>query len=258
MTAAQDLRLLLDDYTEMVTNLDLMIARLDEEIGSLLAEVTTITDGAMGGAQDSLDVRLEAKRVANGWQSILTYYTSTEITDWAIYGYNGTPIDGPGDFVRENDHSFSFSGMSIPTFKTGTKVKCQAGDIERTIISQNRQNPVAAEPGPDPPAAPGVPGYVIVNLDPGEAALPNPLITVEKCTIVYAYDGTGWDSDAGIIADQYAFEVGYDQINAPIDLNGTYGLIARYSNVSVGRGVQVLNRNKYQQFVTLYEPYAAS
>jgi hypothetical protein len=251
MTTAEDLRILVDEYTVIASNLAIMVDRLDAELVSLNDEITTITDGVMGAAQTSLDSRLEAKRALNNWQSIKTYYTSTSISSWNIWAYDGNPINGPGIFDRLSDNSFQFSGMSFPSFTVGTKVKCQPGDIERTIIGQVIVAPI---PGPDPPA---VAGSVTVNLDPGETALPNPLNTVERCEVVYAYDGTGWDSDAGIIQDQNAFTTGYSHINDPIDFNGTYGLLTRISSITTGRDVQALNKAKYDDIVTYYEPYAS-
>jgi hypothetical protein len=257
MTTAEDLRILVDSYTETAANLDVMLTRLNVEIASLDNEVTTLTDGVMGAAQASLDNRLEAKRAANGWQSVKTYYTSTSIESWNIWAYDNNPISGPGIFVREGDDSFSFSGLTFPSFNVGTKVKCQPGDVERTIIGKTVVATIAAWPGPDPPAAPAVPGSVTVNLDPTEAALPGGLSTVERCEVVYAYESTGWDSDAGIINDVNAFPLAYSHINDPIDLNGTYGLLARRDSIVIGRDVQILNKAKYDDFVTLYEPYAS-
>jgi hypothetical protein len=54
-----------------------------------------------------------------------------------------------------------------------------------------------------------------------------------------------------------AFPLAYSHINDPIDLNGTYGLLARRDSIVIGRDVQILNKAKYDDFVTLYEPYAS-
>jgi hypothetical protein len=74
--------------------------------------------------------------------------------------------------------------------------------------------------------------------------------------VVYAYESTGWDSDPDIINDIDAFALAYDHINDPIDLNGTYGLLARITSITTGRDVQTLNKAKYDSFVALYTPYA--
>jgi hypothetical protein len=229
-----------------------MLTRLDAEITSINDEVTTLQDDVMGGAQADLDTQLEIKRVANGWQSIKTYYTGTSISSWNIWGYDGNPISGPGDMSRESDDSFKFTGgMTVPAFTNNTKVKCQPGNIERTITSLSV---VGYEPGPAPPASPAM---VTVNLDPAETALPGGLSTVERCEVVYAYESTGWDSDALIINDVDAFALAYSHINDPIDLDGTYGLLARVSSITVGRDVQAQNKAKYDSFAALYEQYAA-
>jgi hypothetical protein len=247
-----DVRILVDAYTEMATNLGIMLTLLDAEITSINDEVTTLQDDVMGGAQTDLDTQLEAKRVSNGWQSIKTAYTGTSIASWNIWAYDGNPISGPGDLTRESDDSFKFTGgMTVPAFTNNTKVKCQPGDIERTIISKVVEN---YEPGPAPPAQPA---SVTVNLDPAETALPVGLSTIERCEVVYAYESTGWDSDAVITNDVQAFALAYSHINDPIDLDGTYGLLARVSSVTIGRGVQALNKTKYDSFVALYEQYAA-
>ena len=250
MAAADDLRLLITGYTEMVANLDIMIARLDAELAALNAEITTITDGVMGAAETAILAKLEAKRALNAWQLVITWgdFGTINITEWAIHGWDGNPWSA--GITRLSDDSFRVTGAIIPTVPV-TMVKIQPGDIERTVISVGYVQP---EPGPDPPAADGT---TTVNLQPGETALPPSIDSFERTEIVYQFNGTGWDSDADIIQDQDAFALGYDEINAAIDLNGTYGLNARVSNITTGRDVQVLNRAKYQSFVTLYEPYAA-
>jgi hypothetical protein len=251
MTIADDLRLLVTGYSEMVVNLDIMLGRLDAELSALAAEISTITDGAMAGARSSHLSRLEAKRVALGFgfTSVYTwgtYGTDNISDDWAIWRYNVGPWTG--NITRINTNSFRHDGMSFPTYVTEEPVLCN--NVARVVNSVIYTPP---EPGPDPPMAPG---SIIVNLQTG-TALPSPLNEIYGSYFGYEYNGAGWDSDAGIIADQFAFALGHDQINADIDLNGTYGLNARVSNITTGRDVQILNRNKYQDFVDYYEAYAA-
>ena len=250
MTAAEDLRVLLDEYAQMVTNLDVMLARLDDEVDSLNAEVTTLTDGVLTGSTNHLLALLEARRVAEGWQLVKTFgdFGVLTLEEWNIHGYMDNPWTE--SITRLSDDSFNVIGMSIPTVPK-TMVKCQAGDIERTVTNVNYIQP---EAGPDPPAAPGT---TTVTLQGGETPLPNPLISFYRTEVKYTYNGAGWDEDADIIQDMTAFIVAYDQIHSTIDLQGTYGILARASDIAVGRAVQLLNRNKYQQCVTFYEPYAA-
>jgi hypothetical protein len=251
MAAADDLRLLVTGYTEMVVNLNIMLARLDAELAALAAEITTITDGAMAGALASHLARLEAKRVALGFVLVHTWgtYGTDNISDnWGIWAYNENPWTG--NITRLSDDSFRHDGQSFPLYSAGRPILCGAGDVARIVLSQNYLPP---EPGPDPPMASG---WVIVTLEAG-TALPNPLTSIDNSQYGYILDGAGWDSDAGIIADQIAFALGYDHINDPIDLSGTYGLLARIVNITTGYDVQVLNRDKYQEFVDYYEPYAA-
>jgi hypothetical protein len=250
MTAAQDLRDLVDGYTVMVSNLDIMLTNIDEGLAALNAEISTITDGAMAGAMSSHLARLEAKRAALGYISVTTwgtYGTDNIANDWGIWGYDENPWTG--DISRLGNNSFRHDGMSFPLYDAGRAIICNG--VPRVVASVIYIAPI---PGPDPPAASG---SITVTLEAG-TALPSPLNSIYNSSVRYNYSGGEWDSDAGIIADQYAFALGYDQINAPITLDGTYGLIARTANISTGRAVQVLNRDKYQEYVTYYEPYAAS
>jgi hypothetical protein len=253
MGTPEDIAALLAGYTEMATNLGVMITNLDANLAAMTAEVATL-ESLRTTAQASLDDRLEAKRVANGWQSILTSYTTTSLESWGIYGYDENPITGPGNFNRDSDHQFSFTGLpsAVPSFINGTKVKCQAGSIERTITSVSVRG---YQPGPDPPFQTA---KVTVGLDNTEPALPNPLLTVERCELKYAYNGVGWDNDTGIINDIDAFAAAYKQINDPIDLaTGTYGILAKQSGIQTGRDVQALNKTFYDNIVALYAAYAA-
>ena len=241
MTAAQDLRYLVDvAYPEIVTNLTTMLTKLDEELTAIGAEVTTITDGVLGASETDHLAKLEAKRVANGWDYVTTWgnYGDDSLTDWAIWVFNGVPWTI--GIVRLSDDSFRIDNLTPPTFIDDSPILCQAGSIVR-VVSSSSLNPGVS---------------VTVNLKAG-TALPNPLTSVDRAHIVYEYIGTGWDSDAGIIQAQDAFDLGYSQINDQISLNGTYGLLAQESNIQTGIDVQTLNKEKYEQFITDYEPYAA-
>jgi hypothetical protein len=251
MTVAEDLRVLIDNYTEYVSNLDVMVTNLGTEIASLNAEISTIEVGVKDGASNALLSKLEARRVAEGWQIVKTTgdYGVEDIKEWLIYKYDG------------NVHSSNLNRLGDDSFKIypGAPVVRNAivrinGTIERTVTNVVT---IPYQPGPDPPA---YPGQTTVTLLAGETAIPASLNSYEGCEVAYRYypSEVNWDADPDIIADMNAFEIGFDQITAEINLEGTYGLDARVANITTGRAVQINNRNKYQEFITLYEPYAAS
>lgn len=254
MTDAQDLRELIDGYTIQVENLDIMIANLDAELDSLTEEVDTITDGVMGASETSLLDRLETRRAAEGWQIVKTWgdFGDMHIKEWAIHGFDGNPWTTPTIVRGTNDYFWVTNPTTIPIVPL-TMIKVQPGNIERTVIAVYYVQPVGPVPGP------ASNGITTVVCQPGETVLPSTIDSFERTQVEYQYypSQVNWDSDAGLIQDMTAFETGYDQINADIDLDGTYGLIARTENITVGYDVQVLNRAKYQSFIDQYEPYAA-
>lgn len=243
MTAAQDLRYLVDvAYPEIVANLTTMLTNLNVELAAVEAETTTVTDGVLGASTTDHEAKLEAKRAANGWDYVTTWgdYGILNLKDdWAIWNFFGAPITI--GLLRLSNNSFRITSLTPPVFPDHMPVLCQGGSIIREVASSV--------------TVPGV--SVTVTLKTG-TALPLPLISVDRAYGVYAYLGVGWDGDAGIIQAQDAFDLGYSQINDEISLTGTYGLLAQEENITTGIDVQTLNKEKYEQFIIDYEPYAAA
>ena len=241
MTAAQDLRVRIDEYIETVANLDIMLTNLNANLTDTNNEIVTITDGVLGASTVDHEAKLEAKRVANGWDYVMTYggYGTLNLEDdWAIYTMDGAAYSA--GLVRLSDDSFRINSISPPSFTVNTPIKALPGGIIREI------NGVVTVPLTS----------VTVTLRSG-TALPNPLTRVDKGVIRYEYLGTGWDGDAGLLQAQGAFNTGYGQINDPISTSGTYGLNDQVANLTLGISVQTANRNAYQSFIDDYEPYAA-
>jgi len=240
MAAADDLRYLVDvAYPEIVANLTTMLAQLEDEKTAVVAETATVNDGVLNASETDHKAKLEAKRVANGWDYIIygPNYADSQLIDWAIWEFDGIPWTT--GILRLSNTSFRITSATPPTFVDDSPILSQGGSVIQEVLSSV--------------VVPGV--SVTVTLKAG--ILPNPLISIDRASIVYEYLGTGWDSDAGIIQAQDVFELGYSQINDPISLTGTYGLLAQESNIQTGIDVQTLNKEKYEKFITDYEPYAA-
>lgn len=241
MTAAQDLRIRINEYTETVANLDIMLTNLNAELADTNAEILTIDNGVLDASTADHEARLEAKRVSNGWDYVMTYSGYGIINledDWEIYTMNGAAHSA--GITRLSDDSFRVSGLTFPTYTVNTPIKALPGSIIREVYSTVVVAAVSTT----------------VTLYPG-TALPNPLTRIDQGNIVYEYLGTGWDSDAGILAAQGAFNTGYGQINDSISASGTYGLDERVTNLTLGISVQTANRAAYQSFIDDYEQYAA-
>lgn len=241
MTVEQDLRTLVDvTYPETVANLNLMLTNLNLNKTANDAEITTIEDGVLAASISDHLAKLEVKRVANGWDYVTTWgtYGVGDIkNDWAIWDLSTFYVIG---LVRLGNDSFRIDSLTPPTFPDNSPIRAQVGDVDREVLS------TVTDPGVS----------VTVTLKAG-TPLPNPLGGVQKSIVVYQYLGTGWDSDAGLLQAQGAFDLGYSQLNDPVSLTGTYGLYARRDNINLGISVQTDNRDKYEEFIVGYESYAA-
>ncbi len=244
MTVADDLRILVDEvYPETVANLNIMITQLNAQLTSTQNEIITINDGVLDAATIDHLERLEEIRVANGWQLVYTYgdYGILNLTDWVIWAYNGSPVSA----VQLSDNRFRV--YSIITPSSGSPVLCEPGSIERIVQSY------AWGPGT---GIPPVYSYTDVTLVTGGTPLPSGLSTVEFSEVIYS-PTINWDSDPTLTLHQDNFLVGYDQLNAEIGIDGTYGLYAKEGQIELGISVQTKNLDAYESFITSYEPYAS-
>lgn len=241
MTAQDDLRTLVDDtYPETLTNLNIILVKLGEAQTEIINEIATINDAVLDGAETAHLVALEAKRIANGWAYVETYgnYGVENLTDWRIWDYNGAPIFtgvpvGPDSIL----FTPATTGFGLPNL-------IQPGNIQRLVLSV-----VNTPPGPAPP-----PLTTLVTYQPGP-----PIVTVtsvDKSSVIYS-PTVNWDSDPTIEPHQIAFAVGWDQLTHPVGVTGTYGLNEKKDQIDLGILIQTINRDKYAEFITVYEPYAA-
>jgi hypothetical protein len=76
--------------------------------------------------------------------------------------------------------------------------------------------------------------------------------------IVYQYGGVGWDSDPQIIQLCSDWDFGNDYLTKSLGTGGTYGI--RPYGVALNQGKTILtnNRNKINDSITVFEPYASS
>ena len=246
MTAAQDLRVLVDvTYPQIVDNLNVMLVKLDEKLVETQEEIVTITDGVLGAAEIDHLAALEAKRVANGWAYVKTFgdYGTKNLTDWQIFAFSGSPI--PATYLT--DDSFRVNVVVSPAIES--PILAQPGSIQRNIST------FTWGPPQPPPPPPPVFTYTNVALLPG-TALPAGLTNVEFSSVIYS-PTVNWDSDPALESHQDAYLIGLDQLEAEINIDGTYGLEAREDQIDLGILVQTKNRDKYVEFITVYEPYAA-
>lgn len=75
--------------------------------------------------------------------------------------------------------------------------------------------------------------------------------------VLYEYLGTGWDSDAQIIAwiNDYAF--GNDYLTRPMDTGATYGLVPYKGNLESAISILNNNKDKVEDSVGYFEDYAS-
>lgn len=249
MTAQDDLRILVDEtYPETLANLNIILVKLGEAQTELINEIATINDAVLDGAEAAHVAALEAKRIANGWAWTQTYggYGTSNLTDWAIWDYNGILLSAVGigaqiTYLGPDDFN---CGPPFVDFPVGSPINVMPGNITRYV-----QSTVVSPPDPAPPTS------VAVTLTPGPP-LPVGLISIEGLSIVYS-PTVNWDSDPTIEPHQIAFAVGYDQLTHPIGLTGTYGLLEKKDQIDLGITIQTINRDAYADFITVYEPYAA-
>jgi hypothetical protein len=242
MTVADDLRILVDDvYPEMVDNLNLMLTKLNEQRTLTVEEIVTVNDGVMDAAETQHLARLEALRVANGWAGFYTYgqYGIENLTEWVMYAWNGSPTGAVTYLTADSFRYNSISGGG----GTFSFVLAQPGNITRQILSGT-----FGPPQPPPPPPP-VYTYITYSLFPG-TPLPAGLSTIDFSAPVAVVD-------AELADHQENFETAWHHINDPIDIDGTYGLIARRDQIDLGIDVQTKNRDAYLKFIEDYEPYAA-
>lgn len=245
MTVQDDLRVLIDDvYPVIVDNYNIILTKLNEGKAEIEAEIIVINDGVLDGAETDHLAALEAKRVANGWALVVTYgnYGIDNLTEWKIYAYNGAPLSA----IYLTADSFKVNSVVSPDI--GSPILAQPGSLQRVISA------FAWGPIPIPPAPPAY-TYTNVALEPG-TPLPGGLTTVDFSSIIYS-PTVNWDNDTNISDHQDAFALGLNQLTQEPGLSGTYGLIPRRDQISVGIGLQTINRDKYQEFIDKYEPYAA-
>jgi hypothetical protein len=247
MTAQDDLRYLIDvTYPQIVDNYNIILSKLNDERAAVVAEIITINDAVLDGAETAHLAALEAKRAANGWWYVKTFgnYGTENLTDWEIYGASGVVITTPQlQYTSAN----SFTCQPGVSFAVGTPVLIQPGNIIRLVQSVTWF--------PNPPPGPPPPTHTVIGLGPG-TAIPPGLSSVEKSIVVYS-PTVNWDSDPTIEPHQDAFATGYNHLTQEPGLSGTYGLIPRRDQIDTGIGLQTLNRDAYQSFIDDYEPYAA-
>lgn len=84
---------------------------------------------------------------------------------------------------------------------------------------------------------------------------PAPAIPPVK-TVLYEYEGIGWDSDTQIItwADDYSF--GNDYLTRLLSSGATYGLIPYRDNLDTAIGLLTSNQNKIDDSISYLEDYA--
>lgn len=76
-------------------------------------------------------------------------------------------------------------------------------------------------------------------------------------TLIYAYEGVGWDSDAEIIGLEENWQFGYDYLNHAFDTSGTYGILARIDQLYNALSILQSNRTKIEDSKTELEGYAS-
>lgn len=76
-------------------------------------------------------------------------------------------------------------------------------------------------------------------------------------TVVYAFEGAGWDNDSEIIGLEDNWQFGYDYINHTFDTSGTYGILARINQLYNALNILLSNRTKIEDSKTEFENYAS-
>jgi hypothetical protein len=74
--------------------------------------------------------------------------------------------------------------------------------------------------------------------------------------VVYEFEGTGWDSDADIIANEAIFQESYAHINDEIGTDGTYGIDDKLSKLALAKSVLNNDKTKYTDGITNYDKFA--
>jgi hypothetical protein len=229
MTWASDqLRTFITNVPIKVAEIDASLVGIQEQIDILTDLQTAINDGVLDEAVNLMVILLEAKRVALGATSVRTFgdFGILDLTEFLIYTITGA------NFAVELD------GFSVDTDLTGTytagKVIASSSDGSGTVISSDYNITVPLKT------------YVATALSVSAHAGP----------VNYEYLGTGWDSDADILAAMDGFDEGYDHLTRLLSGSATYGIDDMIAKLNIGKNIQTNNKAKLETVETVYEPFA--
>lgn len=231
------LRSLVDDiYPNTVVNLTNALAATDAEITELTSQKVAVEWG-MDQAKLDQETILATK-------GDLPYYYPNfgvlNLEEFTVYDLITTT-----NITYVSADSFTVDTDLTSEFTVGLEVLCSCGvdgDILRDVLSSSYD---------------GVSDKttVLLNDYSGTATPITPNLS-NVYNLVYEYLGTGWDSDADIIANISYFENGYDHLNEPLGTGGTYGLNDKISKMTIGRNIQQSDKDKYESLIILYDRFA--
>lgn len=101
----------------------------------------------------------------------------------------------------------------------------------------------------------GVGGYISFGVDYGVINVTDWIIYNVLNIPVYIYGGVGWDDDSIIIDFIDKWNFGYDYINHPFNLTGTYGLQSRIDQLNNGLNLLIQNKQKVEGTSSAFNGY---
>lgn len=237
MSHADKLRDLVDNtYPENVANLTTGIAAIDAQLTELNARKDAVEWG-MGQAQSDQEARLAAK--GYDLEHYGPNFGSTNLQDFWLYDQ----ISVTGLTYVDVD-TFDVDGDQTSVFTNGLEIlaDCGVDGKKQRIVSSSVYN------GPTPDTT-----TVTLAVDAGANLTVN-LASVYE--LKYEYLGTGWDSDANIVANIDYFDEAYEHLNEPLGTTGTYGINDKISKFGTAKTIQQADKAKYEALIVLYDRFA--
>lgn len=225
-------------YPDKVSSLNVSISAVDEQLTDLQEQQTALND-VLDQVESEQDNLLINKRDANNWEWIWkgSNYGSTNVSDFRIgneYPSTNLTYVNSTTFTLDDDATGTFSS-SVETISD-----CGVDGIKYGVVSSSTYTASA--------------NTTEVVLDGGSSeALTSNLTGVG--TLVYEYNGTGWDSDSDIEQRIDEFDFTYDHLTKPLGINGTYGINESITQRQNAKTLLVANRDKYEEAINKYDRF---
>jgi hypothetical protein len=141
-----------------------------------------------------------------------------------------------------NSTTFTLSGDATGTFNNGVEIisDCGIDGIKYGIVSSSTYDAGASE--------------TEVVLDGGSSEDISSNLTGVG-TLVYEYNGTGWDSDSDIEQRIDEFDFTYDHLTKSLGINGTYGINESIVQLQNAKTLLTTNKDKYEESIIKYDRF---